>query len=72
MKDHQRRLIFAAAFAAALAQPAAAQEPIRIGELNSYKAFASFLDPYRKGWELALEEVNAAGGVRLTASEPRG
>jgi branched-chain amino acid transport system substrate-binding protein len=49
--------------AAALARPALAQEPIKLGELNSYKVFASFLEPYRKGWQLALEEVNAAGGV---------
>jgi branched-chain amino acid transport system substrate-binding protein len=63
MKVNQRLLIFAAAVAAALTQPVAAQEPIRLGELNSYKAFASFLEPYRKGWELALEEVNTAGGV---------
>jgi branched-chain amino acid transport system substrate-binding protein len=48
----------AAAFAAG---PAAAQ--IRIGELNSYKAQPAFLEPYRKGWELALEEINAAGGL---------
>ncbi len=51
------------AVASALAQPAAAQEPIKLGELNSYKTFASFLEPYRKGWQLALEEVNAASGV---------
>ena len=38
-------------------------QPIRIGEMNSYKAFPAFLEPYRKGWQLALEEVNAAGGV---------
>jgi branched-chain amino acid transport system substrate-binding protein len=36
---------------------------IRIGELNSYKVFPAFLEPYKKGMELALEEVNAAGGV---------
>ena len=53
----------ALALAAALVPPAAAQEPIKLGELNSYKVFASFLEPYRKGWQLALEEVNAAGGV---------
>lgn len=53
----------AAAAAASLARPAFAQEPIRIGELNSYKNFAAFLEPYKKGWELAVEEVNAAGGV---------
>ena len=62
MKVNQRPLIFAAALAA-LARPAIAQEPIRIGELNSYKVFAAFLEPYRKGWELAQEEVNASGGV---------
>ena len=38
-------------------------QPIRIGELNSYKVFPAFLDPYRKGMELAVEEVNRAGGV---------
>jgi branched-chain amino acid transport system substrate-binding protein len=43
--------------------PAAAQGVIRIGELNSYKANPAFLDPYRKGWEMAIDEINAAGGV---------
>ncbi|HTE35862.1 MAG TPA: ABC transporter substrate-binding protein [Reyranella sp.] len=52
-----------AVVAAALALPAAAQDTIKIGELNSYKVFAAFLEPYKKGWELAVEEVNAAGGV---------
>ena len=42
---------------------ALAQDTIKIGELNSYKNFPAFLDPYKKGWELAVEEVNAAGGV---------
>ena len=50
--------LLAAAFAAG---PAVAQ--IRIGELNSYKAQPAFLEPYRKGWELALEEINASGGL---------
>jgi branched-chain amino acid transport system substrate-binding protein len=36
---------------------------IRIGELNSYKVFPAFLEPYKKGWQLALEEINAEGGV---------
>jgi branched-chain amino acid transport system substrate-binding protein len=49
---------------AALLSPSAfAQGTIKIGELNSYKAQPAFLDGYRKGWELAIEEVNAAGGV---------
>src|ERR1700724_3561156 len=42
---------------------AVAQTTIKIGELNSYKAQPAFLDPYRKGWELAVEEINAKGGV---------
>ena len=42
---------------------AAAAEPIRIGEINSYSRIPAFLLSYRKGWELAVEEVNAAGGV---------
>jgi branched-chain amino acid transport system substrate-binding protein len=43
--------------------PASAQDTIKLGELNSYKVFAAFLEPYKKGMELAVEEVNAAGGV---------
>jgi len=34
---------------------------IKIGEINSYKAQPAFLEPYKKGMELALEEINAAG-----------
>jgi ABC-type branched-subunit amino acid transport system substrate-binding protein len=45
-----------------LAGPAAAQ-PIKLGELNSYKTFPAFLDAYRKGMELAVDEVNRAGGL---------
>jgi len=43
--------------------PVRAQDTIKLGELNSYKIFAAFLEPYKKGMELAVEEVNAAGGV---------
>jgi branched-chain amino acid transport system substrate-binding protein len=54
-----------AACAAALTVGAgtAAAQTIKIGEINSYKAQPAFLEPYRKGMELAIEEVNAAGGV---------
>lgn len=57
-----------AAVAALLALAAAggaalAQEPIKIGEINSYSGLPAFTEPYRKGWQLAVEEVNAAGGV---------
>jgi branched-chain amino acid transport system substrate-binding protein len=46
----------------ALSSGALAQ-PIRIGELNSYKVFPAFLEPYKKGMELAVEEINAGGGI---------
>ena len=42
---------------------AQAQDLIKIGEINSYKAQPAFLEPYKKGMELAIEEINAAGGV---------
>ena len=45
------------------ASAATAQEPIRIGEINSYKALPAFLEPYKKGMELAIDQVNAKGGV---------
>jgi branched-chain amino acid transport system substrate-binding protein len=38
-------------------------QPIRIGELNSYKALPALMGPYRKGWELAQEEINNSGGL---------
>jgi len=42
---------------------AGAAEPIKIGEINSYKSQPAFLEPYRKGMELAVEEINGAGGI---------
>ncbi len=53
-----------AAFAAAATVSFGAQaQAIKIGELNSYKVFPAFLEPYKKGWELALEEINKSGGA---------
>src|ERR1700726_398479 len=46
-----------------LGTPAGAQTTIKIGELNSYKAQPAFLEPYKKGWEMAIEEINGKGGV---------
>jgi branched-chain amino acid transport system substrate-binding protein len=64
MLTRNRLLAGAAALVAlSLGGPAIAQAPIKIGEMNSYKVFPAFLDPYKKGIELAVEEVNAAGGV---------
>ncbi|MGE0525202.1 MAG: ABC transporter substrate-binding protein, partial [Variibacter sp.] len=60
------RHLFSAACAAALASAfasAAHAQTIKIGELNSYKSQPAFLEPYKKAIELAVEEVNAAGGV---------
>ena len=57
------RFLLAAALAAAALLPTAVAQPIKLGELNSYKVFPAFLEPYKKGMELALDEVNAAGGV---------
>jgi branched-chain amino acid transport system substrate-binding protein len=54
----------AVSLSASLAAPgASAQQTIKIGEINSYKAQPAFLMPYRNGWNLALDQVNAAGGV---------
>ena len=48
---------------AGLTQSAFAQSEIKIGEINSYSLLPAFTEPYRKGWQLAVEEINAAGGV---------
>ncbi len=61
-----RRTLLAAS-AASLAAPkilrAQSSTPIRIGEINSYTAAPAFTLPYRSGWEMAVDEVNAKGGV---------
>jgi branched-chain amino acid transport system substrate-binding protein len=62
MKPHVV-LALAGSLCATAAMPAFGQQTIKIGELNSYKSQPAFLEPYRKGWELAIEEINAAGGV---------
>ena len=48
-----------AASAAAAAEPV----PIKIGEINSYSSIPQFTTPYRQGWQLAVEEINAKGGL---------
>lgn len=40
------------------------ERPLRIGEINSYSGIAAgFTLPYRQAVEMALDEVNAAGGL---------
>ena len=65
MLSSRRVLCFAIAtsLAGVAAGAHAQQGPIKIGELNSYKAQPAFLEPYKKGMELAIEEINAKGGV---------
>jgi branched-chain amino acid transport system substrate-binding protein len=61
----QYKMLGAAAVLALLSPlgVAHAQGVIKIGEINSYKAQPAFLEPYKKGMELAVEEINAAGGI---------
>ncbi len=61
-----RRPVLLGAATAALTAPSivrAQAEAIRIGEINSYTAQPAFLQPYRNAWTLAVEQVNAAGGI---------
>jgi branched-chain amino acid transport system substrate-binding protein len=57
-----RRLV-GVVLAWASAAAAAQTGPILIGEISSYAAFPAFTAPYRNGWQMAVEEANAAGGV---------
>jgi len=53
-----------AACAALLMSATSAQNgTIKIGEINSYKTQPAFLGPYKMGMELAIEQINQAGGV---------
>jgi branched-chain amino acid transport system substrate-binding protein len=56
-------LLLTALMGACGVAPGLFAQTIKLGEINEYKQFPAFLDPYRKGMELAVEEVNAAGGV---------
>jgi branched-chain amino acid transport system substrate-binding protein len=57
-------LIALALFAGLVPTPVSAQAPIKIGEINSYSGIgAPFTGPYKLGAELAIEEINAKGGV---------
>ncbi|MDP2620749.1 MAG: ABC transporter substrate-binding protein [Hyphomicrobiales bacterium] len=61
-----RFLTFAAVMglaALAAAPTAGLAQTIKIGELTSYNNFAAFNVPYRNGWQMALDEINEAGGV---------
>lgn len=51
-----------ALLAGGMGHSALAQD-IKIGEINSYSLLPSFTEPYRRGWQLAVEQINAAGGI---------
>ena len=40
-----------------------AADSIKVGEIQTYSQLTNFTFPYRNGWQLALEEINKAGGV---------
>src|SRR5574341_319409 len=56
--------VLVAVLALGAATPAVAQGPIKIGEINSFSGIgAPFTGPYRAAVEMAVEEINARGGV---------
>jgi branched-chain amino acid transport system substrate-binding protein len=52
-----------AAIAVGALGPARAEDTIKIGEINSYKSQPVFTDGYKKGMQLAIDQINGAGGV---------
>jgi branched-chain amino acid transport system substrate-binding protein len=62
-----RRAVLAAGAATSLARPALLRaqtsQPFRIGEINSYSTEPGFTGPYRKGWQMQLEQTNDLGGI---------
>ncbi|MDR3425268.1 MAG: ABC transporter substrate-binding protein [Alphaproteobacteria bacterium] len=48
---------------AAQAMAADAQPPIKIGALQCFSTCARWAEPTRNGWQLAIDEINASGGV---------
>jgi branched-chain amino acid transport system substrate-binding protein len=46
-----------------LAATARAQDVIKIGDVNSYTNFPDHLGHYKNGMEMALDEINSAGGI---------
>jgi len=60
-----RRFVGAAVILAALATPAAAQDPVKLGLIDIYSGgFAFIADSIRNGFQIAVDEANAAGGLK--------
>jgi branched-chain amino acid transport system substrate-binding protein len=63
-RSRQWGIMLAGALAAGAAGMAsAAAQDIKIGEINSYTSQPAFTAAYKKGWELAVKEINDKGGV---------
>ena len=60
---HLKTLMAAATAVLAVAGSAHAQESIKIGDINHYKRLAAFAEPYKKGLDLAVQQINDAGGI---------
>jgi branched-chain amino acid transport system substrate-binding protein len=58
-----QRLALSTLLTACIAASAVNAQTIKLGEINEYKQFPAFLDPYKKGMDLAVDEINGAGGV---------
>ena len=58
-----QRLALLTLVTASIAASAVTAQTIKLGEINEYKQFPAFLDPYKKGMDLAVDEINGAGGV---------
>ncbi len=69
-----RRAVMGGLAAAPLALGAGARAqgaaPIRIGELNSYSRMAAFAVPYRNAMQMAVDEINKAGGIKAIGGRP--
>lgn len=63
------KLLAGTAIAAGAPRPGRAATTIKIGDLCSYTTVPAFTIPYRQGWQLALEQINAAGGVNGSTLE---
>ena len=63
MRSRRFLLLITAGLALAWVTPSGAQ-PVKVGEINSYSGIgAPFTGPYKAGVEMAVEEINAKGGV---------
>ena len=63
MKRRHWAVPAAALLAALAAAGGAGAQTVKVGEINSYSAQPAFTLPYRNGWQLYVDGLNAAGGV---------